>query len=443
MNLFDELRKNCCEKEAIDANLDIFLMAGIYSPVVIRAAADNWNSLPFYVTEDTPLPIQEIIHQSSALTDNEIQYRLNKYAIKRAVEVLSQYHDCPVPLTNRSDIPVTRQNLLSEKGEKALAVLRQAVQQKYYTDKMARLAHKTTHKHLMDLSYYVSWRLPAKLLLQEYTFLDENRTVAYNFPTIQLTQGCVNNCSHCMAEAEPKLSHMPYPMFLGLFTCLNKTYKKYPEEIVDGESYAFNRFFSDSDMITYRDNIMGVDSGDVIFQLTFKHERGSAFMTRGVTDRASEIALAKVLMLRLPILLSFVDTPAENMAHNIKQLQRTLQLLEKMGMKEENFPINHLHLKSGPTVSDDVFMGFENQKVEIYKAGRARQFPDSELLLPPDEAFQCPIVLRPSGNVVWQEVKNGVLESQTLTSLFRVGTRHKPTFMRHRAQQSGNRQRVD
>ncbi len=416
MNRFEQVYHFRHTATVANKFLPLALMYQIYSPVIIRALAKQWNGAPFYVAETTPVEIQQIIHQSSGFSDDEIQTQLNKYWITRAVRVLGAYRHCETPLTDSPKVEKMPRNFLSGKGERALQILQKALFEKRYSNTAAELAIRSTHKFLMDLSFYRSWKLNAEALAKG-PFRKGTENEYYIFPTVQLTKGCINHCSHCCVRAGGPLSHMPYPMFWAIYQELNKTYKDYPQIMLGGDTRMFDRFFGDSDSLSYRDSIMGADAGDVVMLMVAKYGNESTFMTRGVTDRASEIALVKVL-LHQRVALSFVDTPAENMQRNIKQLQRTLQLIDKLKMRNVLWPINHLHLKSGPSVSDDVFMGFKTAKGFIYRWGRAKRFPKQETVHIPTGVFQFSHIIRPNGDIVKQRGHKLEIETKVAVSMF-------------------------
>lgn len=395
-----------------------FLLYQIYSVPVLRSAYPNWPALPWFLKKNTPNEIQELIEKSPYLSDKDLREKLNAYQIQKAVQILKEYQNCGVPLTQDPTIRQTRRKLTSPKGDKALKILQDALSEKNFSDKIARLAIRAGHKFLIDPDFFRKWYI-SRQFAKNLTFEDFNPTTqekCYSFPAIQLTKGCVNHCSHCGARATSHLSHMPWPVFKTLYTALNKHYRHYPQKYID---HYFAQFFSDSDMLAYHDNIMNVDSGDVA--LWIEEEKGTAeYLTRGVTDERSRLALAKALLAKQSIAVSFVDTPKENMPHNLHQLNETLDVVESVPQRYVDPMFIHLHLKSGPSVSDDIFRKFPIEKTLIYAQGRANDFPANEVEQKKDKEFLPLFVFRPNGQVDGGFVENKEQRSEKLLSLYGI-----------------------
>ncbi len=395
-----------------------FLLYQIYSVPVLRAAYPNWPALPWFLRKNTPNEIQELIEKSPYLSDKVLREKLNAYQIQKAVHVLKEYQNCGVPLTQDPTVKQTRRKLTSAKGDKALKILQRALSEKQFSDKIAYLAIRSSHKFLLDPDFFRKWYV-SKQFAKNLTFEDFNPTTqekCYGFPAIQLTQGCVNHCSHCGARATSHLSHMPWPVFKTLYAALNKYYRHYPQKYVD---HHFAQFFSDSDMLSYHDNIMDIDSGDV--GLWIKEEKGNAeYLTRGVTDERSRLALAKALFSEQSVAISFVDTPKENMTHNLHQLNETLDVVESVPQRHVDPILIHLYLKSGPSVSDDVFRKFPVNKTLVYAQGRANDFPANEVEQKDDNAFLPMLVFRPNGRVDGGWVENKEQRYEKWFSLYGV-----------------------
>ena len=201
-----------------------FLLFQIYSLKVLREAYVLWPELPWFIRKNTPRAVQDLIEESPCFPDKVLQLKLNEYHIRQAVDVLSKYQTCNVPI---SQDPVVQQNLYkltSKQGDEALSILQNALQQGQFSDKMAELAVQTGHKFLAKDKYYLHWQFSKKFAraaaLKHQVIADGS--ICYTFPTIQLTKGCMNHCSHCDSRAEPHLSHMPWPMFRALYRELNK-----------------------------------------------------------------------------------------------------------------------------------------------------------------------------------------------------------------------------
>ena len=391
----------------------------IYSPVRIRMLSEGYGD--WYTKEDTPHEIQKLVQEAPSLSDSEIQAKLNKYYIHKAIRTMSAYKGGSVPLTNFPHVETKQINLLSQKGEQTLARLINAAKENDYSDRITLLALRGAHKFLMDTSCYRDFDIDGNFLIARHQMLEgplKDKTF-YTFPTVQLTKGCYNNCSHCMAEATAdSINHMPYPMFIKIFEKLWPQYKKYPFYTGD---HSFSKHFDDSDTFAYQDNIMGVDYGDVVTFLRAKHAAPSCLLTKGVRGKKAKLALAKTLQFSdWPINISFVDTPKENMPDNIKRLKDTLQVIKDIGFPKVLCLISHLTLKSGSSVPAEIFEDFKVEKVAIYNCGRALQFPKEELLITEDVGgyFIAPDVIQPNGDVVSRKVINGHIQSRKKANVF-------------------------
>ena len=382
-----------------------FLLFQIYSAPLIRQVYPNWLTAPWALKQNTPDEIHDLIEKAPHLSNKVLQRRINEYNMSRAIRVLSAYQSCDVPLTQDKTVPKNRYKLTSAKGDKVLSVLEKAVEAKDFSDQMAELAIRAGHKFLCEDKYYIRSPFSAKgarsLLIPTHEI---GKTEAdYIFPAIQLTQGCLNQCSHCDSRAEPHLSHMPWPMFRALYRGLNRHYRNYRQE---GVGFYFAAFFADSDMLDYRDPIIGADSGDV--GLWIKAERGYCqYLTRGVKNDRDKLALAKAMHSHQAISISFVDTPLENMSRNLAQLNDTLDVIESTSVKNVSPDIVHLHLKSGGSVDRSVFRGYKTEDSIIYALGRAKNLPAEEVEHHPDERYLPKFVFRPNGDIVFQGVENG------------------------------------
>ena len=407
---------NYCEKlyflrnddKSIQNYLKDFFLFQIYSPLILRRIYPNWLAQRWYLRKNTPVEIQELIEKSPYLSNKILQEKLNEYYIRQAVQALSAYQACDTPITQDPTIAKNRYKFTSEHGDKALAILKNALQKKQFTDKMTNLAVRAGHKFLAEDKYYLRWNFSKKIVsLLSIPVKEEGDTEeSWMFPTIQLTRGCLNHCSHCDSNAEPHLSHMPWPLFRGLYRNFNKHYSHYRQEKLDRY---FSNFFADSDMLDYHDPIMDVDSGDV--GLWIKLEGGSCqYLTRGVKNERDKLALAKALLSNQPFGLSFVDTPKENMARNLQQLNDTLDVVEAVPERRTNPIILHRHLKSGPIVDKKVFRNFPLEQKVIKAMGRAKSFSADEV-----EPVTWPLtvvpkfIFRPNGDLEYQEGKNGDL----------------------------------
>ena len=434
MITFENLYDKKDDASFVWAHLERYLIAEIYSPTVIRLGHSQWNEMPFYAREAVHLEIRELMEQSSKLSNPQIQNKINAHLITRAIKTLVAYSHCSVPLTQDKSIPVRHENFLSDRGKWALkALLKTAVSGKFYSD-MADLAVRTSHKFLMDLGYYRDLiRTGAADVL---TFSVHNKKTGYNryfAPVVQLVQGCPNHCSHCFASAEAHLSYMPYPMWRKIYETLDSRYQYYHgyrfeygrsnwisrilgiSKKVTYDYANFDRFFHDSDPSTYRDSVMNIDAGDVAL---FLRDRGAEFyfLTKGVTDSVSRRAIAKTA-LAYPIDISFVDTPAENKVHGVKQFKKTLELIQSVPNNQGIPRIWHTHLKSGPTVPESFFQGIPVIKTVIKPSGRANQFAVEELDMDfKDDGY--PFAINPNGDVVLPRCENTRYVQEKLNNIF-------------------------
>ncbi len=401
-------KKNWAECREI---LTQFLCVQIYTPTILRAAYKQWSDLPFWAQESTPIQIQELMRQSPQMTDIELTTALNAYHIQRAVHVLQGYQSCPIPLTHDDNIETHTHNLLSWRGERALRVLQQGVSQKRWSNKLCKIALKASHKHLIDLSYYRIKATPKTADILTIRYQNNKGKPLIIFPVLQMTQGCVNACSHCAFCATDKMAHMPYPMFLGLHQSLDRVYRRYPPKETPTP---FSLYYHDSDPLSYQDPIIGADSGDVMLYLR-NHHAACYFLTRGVTDKASRTALAKA-SLAYPIALSFVDTPAENMAKNIRQLNDTLDILA-LTTHNKLTQISHMTLTNGSSVPSQLFRGVNTRHGWIHGLGRARSFSKEAII--PVNTQSMGLLIRPSGNIELYTQHNDHQTYTILNSFFR------------------------
>lgn len=415
--------RNFCEvlflfrnsKKVVNKAILPFLLYQVYSSLIIRKAYQEWDRIPEHFKENTPLEIQELIRQSSNFSNEELNEKLNQITIKNAISVLKEYQNCDVPFAENQHVEQKRMKLTSQKGDNILSLLENYYKQGIFSDRIALLALRASHKFLFDERYYLKVNITSSiartLAIKGYM----GKQKVYIFPKIQLTKGCLHQCSHCDSRAEPYLSHMPWPVFRMLYERLNRFYKHYPQKEVGCH---FANFFADSDMLTYYDPVMKVDSGDV--GLWISSQKGKCqYMSKGITSPRSKLALSKAILSRQPITISFVDTPKENMPRNIKRLNDTLDVIEAVEKRHKtNTQIAHLHLKSGPYVDEGIFRGFVVEKTPIYAMGKAKDFPFEELEHYTDSDFTGSMVIEPNGNVVFQRIENLEIISEVLNNIY-------------------------
>ena len=436
MDIF-ELMYQGKDSYKVSSFLEDFLLFEIYSPRVLRLAHHRWEELPSYVKNSVHPEIRDLIQKADDFSAIELKNRLNAHTIARAINVLLGYQNCSIPLTKSSSVPTIQKNLLSSRGEWALKRLLLASCHGEQTDAAAELALRTSHKFLMDLSYYKKVHLTLEdadaFILITHKTEKGKEEFFYHLPSVQLTQGCTNGCSHCFCDAKNQLSYMPYPLWRGLYEELDRYYKYYEglewgatvtyrkfffkrkKQEIHRVPYSFSRFFHDSDITQYHDTIMNVDGGDVAL---FVHCRGGEcyFLTKGITDNLSRRAIAKACKVEA-IDLSFVDTPKENMPRNICQLKKTIDLIHSVPMNKGVGHIIHTHLKTPSVSADEIFEGETVLHHEIVPSGRANQFPTSELDCQRVHDFY-PFSINPNGDVVHPVCDYGHYRQKKLTNLF-------------------------
>lgn len=408
--------------------LSHLIMAEIYTPAIIMRTYEIFKKLPPFLQELPDKFIANLIKNADEFSEKEIQTKLNTYWTKRGLLVLKGYQKTPLPLTESTKAyPKAKHvNLLSPNGEKALLYLTKAAQKRIFTRESAFIGQISSNKILLDLSLYKNFDIPADTLVRRYNSEAEDKYASQtrlSFPILQLTKGCPNNCSHCIARAQPKITHMPYPLFLQLHNHLWKTYKNYPTKNNGKWEETFNVFFNDSDLAIYHDPIINADSGDIVLNLKTKNAP-IAFLTRGIVNDISKRALSKVFFLKHPVTLSFVDTPLENKVYALSQMQKTIRLAESLNAKS-NILLTHYCLKSGPSVSDDIFLGITSVKEEIFYAGRAKNLPKEEVKEIDDHNFATPYVIEPDASLKYYTIKNGEYSFEIINNLLQPNSQKK------------------
>lgn len=422
MKYYEWLYLNKDASQIVKKYLEEFLLFQIYSPLILRESYRRWPELYSFSRENTPSEIVTLIDKCPHFSDRKLQKRLNQYQIEKAIQVLKSYQNCTVPLTDDPAVKQTRRKLTSNTGDRNLKILQQAQEKGIYSDKIADLAIRCAHKFLFDDKNYRSWHISAQ---KAYAMAQAHGNGEITFPAIQLTKGCSNNCSHCCERATNHLSHMPWPVFVNLYKAFQRHYRYYPHKSSESQ---FAKFFADSDMLSYRDPIMGTDAGDLGLWMT-EHRGICQYLTRGITDDASKLALTKAIVSQQPITLSFVDTPKEDMPHNIQQLSNTLDVFESVPNRRYNPLILHLQMKSGPTVPDEIFRNFPVEKKAIWAMGRGKDLPDTETEHYPDNQFYAPDIIAPNGDILLCRIKNGERINRKVNSLYGIPPRgHKKTL---------------
>ncbi len=448
---FHSLYQNKNNSRIVQDNLSNYLLSEIYSPEIIRQAWKNWKKLPDYVRDNVDHEMKHLIQRSDDFSNDSLQEQIQALTITRAIQVLLGYKNCRFPLTKDKNVKTYPFNFLSKKGEFALKTLLNAAAHQHFSQEMYELALSSTHKFLLDLSFYKDWNLDPKeadlfvlqfyaaspkvdqlykkywpfktarsgqLFFQTYKkFCQLTKTKPYLYqvmPVLQMTQGCENNCSHCVMCAQKPISHMPYVMFLSLHKSLMKYYKYYEKQ--PGVLGPFERFYADSDCVAYHDNIIGADAGDVVLKLT-SEKNPCFFITKGITGKLARRSLAKAAM-GTHIHLSFVDTPKENMPKNITQAQQSIKLVQSIP-SSKGMNVEYLHMQGDSGLNNDIFFGAPRHMIPIHSGGRANNLPQDKIQQINESVDVYPYIIRPNGQIMFTQIRKGFYRWKKLNDLFR------------------------
>ena len=438
MSIYDEYNKKKNNEHFVKTgnHLDNFLLFQIYSPQVIRIAKSKWKQQSahtandkkdpsWYLKGNTPMEIQTLITESETLSNDAIQQKLDSFWINHAIHVLEYYHNIDLPLTDNSTIATTKYDLLSSQGLTVLNDLKNAINQintsnqdysqnPTFSNEIVNEAIRASHKFLFDPTYFKSFSFSQ----QEADELITPVSGHHRFPILQLTKGCSHNCPHCCSCASTSKSHMPWMLFTALYRALNKHYIQRPiNSLYDP---LFNEFFSDSDLLEYniadRSDVkyvdpIDVDAGDVAEWVTRTQKTTCFFMTHGVTNEASELALAKAIKFdpTLQISISYVETSLPYMQQNIEKLNKTLDIIEKMGALSST-QIIYTHSPNYTKTQTDVFRELNVIEDTIFAVGRASNLPEAATLPNPPDINSCSAyIIRPSGEICF-----GALQPKTI-----------------------------
>ena len=140
MRYYEKLELLKKHPKTIKKRLGDFLLFQIYSPSVLRQAHSDRSELPWYIWEKITSEIRELINETHNINDKQLEYRLNEYHIRQAVSVLSAYQTCNTPITQDRTIHQYPYKWTSQRGDKALSILKNALAEKQFSNKMADLA---------------------------------------------------------------------------------------------------------------------------------------------------------------------------------------------------------------------------------------------------------------------------------------------------------------
>ncbi len=329
LSLSADLYKYQNNDEYVRRNLASFLLMQLYSPVVIKQMAVFGASLDDFFIQNTPPKMWDLAQKSPLMKDEDIQTEINRFWTKKAINVLSGYQNCSFPITDDLRIDVRKENFLSDKGEKLLQELLISDVSRHYTDK----AFFAGNKIFLDLDLFRDFSYLKKIdpIIRVGSY-DPYWPEGSSFPLIlSASSGCYNRCMHCLYEAEPKVRHMPYPVFLKMYHTLG-----------DGESLLT---YADSDPISYYDPIIDADAGDLFIGIKSRGwQMPRDFITKGILKERDKSALLKIALIRYQIGLSLVGIDGEVTEKNLKRVRESYRILSKTKVGAH---VRYYHEKDG------------------------------------------------------------------------------------------------
>ena len=306
------LRKN---DKFVDLHLFDYILCHIYSKEVLKQIAQKWETLPPYIQSEVPA---EICQKAFSGHLRDFESFLSEYWLNRAYQVLSAYQNAVVPYSSDLRADVRVRNLLSLKGFEEYQWIKRALWEGRSGHKTTFRAMKSANKFLLNIDLFKDFNL-----LKATTFYSRPQ---FGRIILSLSSGCYNMCSHCGFEAKPPVSHMPYPMFVRLVQLFGKNLRS---------PYTYtSQFYSDSDPISYRDDVIEADIGDICryvkTELSQDNALYSTFVSKGVLLKGDDVALAKAFESN-SVSLSFVDLPGEkNIARNKERIEHSLNALSQV-----------------------------------------------------------------------------------------------------------------
>lgn len=315
-NTFYFLYNNQNNPEYVAKELNDFLLFQFFSPSVLIQARRDWKTVPTYIQRGVPQEIQDLIFSNIAY--ESLEEKVNAFWVAKGIALLSSYQDCPAFFSDQKKNSL-RINLLSPTGETILNELKEAQRANIYTSRTRRNAFVCGNKFYLPGMLFRSMShldvIPYEWRTYRY---DEKKEEMREAITISLSKGCYNGCSHCGFSAqEDEVIHMPWPLFKQIYHTL------LPQDPSETDYTGFF-IYHDSDPISYRDPIAGIDVGDVVLYLNRMYGIEPAFMTKGISSKKQADALCKAAEGTF-IGVSIIDLPGEkNVMHNFGRIKKTL-----------------------------------------------------------------------------------------------------------------------
>lgn len=291
-----------------------FVLFEFYTPMLCRMIVRRQRHIPSSVF--TRLP--SFVLMSPSLSDQQIQKQIDAFWLKKAIQVLSGYQQVKVPFSADPSVPRKTMNLLSDQGQNVLKLLQNAEQRGFFPEALKQVAFRSANKFMLDLNHFISFPQ-----LTESAFLSQKAR-----KTVSLSTGCYNQCVHCAYEADPPVSHMPYPIFLRLTEALNH-HLGWPSQML----------YANSDPLSYHDPIIGADAADVVHFLKhtipLQNRSQIAFLTKGILQKKDEKTIAKLAMGRYKMTLSVLLLPGEPINQNIRRTLKTIDVYCRSGGEQD------------------------------------------------------------------------------------------------------------
>ena len=300
----------------VQTRLADYLLMHIFSPAVLSLAAEKWETLPPYIRAEVPDQVLKIAFETQS--DKSKQMALCRYWLEKSVRVLTAYSQAPVPYSKDPKVSFDTVDLLSTKGKQQLDLLQNKLQMNDFSAVSERAAIKGAHKFLLDISLFKNFNR-----LKSSTFYLRPQ---FGRVVLSLSSGCYNMCAHCGFAAKPPVSHLPYPVFVRLAHLYGRQLRS--------PYSGLSQFYSNSDPLSYRDDILDVDVGDVCRYvqtcLPTESRLRASIVTKGALFEKDLWALAKAFESN-SVSLSFVDLPGErNIGKNWKRILTSLSALSQV-----------------------------------------------------------------------------------------------------------------
>lgn len=299
------------DKAFVEKHFSKFVLFEFYTPMLCRMIEARQAQIPADVLADIPL----FVFASSALSDQQIQTKIDLFWLQKAIKVLTGYQKVRVPFSTDSTALQKPMNLLSRQGQNVLKLLQNAEQRGIFPDSLKQTAFRSANKFLLDLNHFISFPH-----LTEAAFLSHKARM-----TVSLSTGCYNRCAHCAYEAELSVSHMPYPIFLRLVEAFGHRLGGSGGQML----------YADSDPLSYYDPIMKADAADVVYFLKntipLQNRQEIAFLTKGILQKKDEKTVAKLAMGKHKMTLSVLLLPGEAIDQNIRRTLKTIDVYCQSG----------------------------------------------------------------------------------------------------------------